>query len=143
MNLEKLVQLLGIDDKVRFMGDVEHHIVYNFLDKSNIFVMISSAETFGLSYLEAMARGNIVIGTKGWGIDGIVIDGVNGYLCDEISAVNVRSKIMEIITMSPTERRNMQNHMFVTIKDYTIKEMSQVYLDVIEQCIQENKPKII
>ena len=40
--------------------------------------MISSPETFGLAYLEAMARGNIVIGTKGWGIDGIVIDGENG-----------------------------------------------------------------
>jgi len=34
--------------------------------------MVSAPETFGLVYLEAMAKGCIVIGTKNWGIDGIV-----------------------------------------------------------------------
>jgi glycosyltransferase involved in cell wall biosynthesis len=138
-SLERLTKLLFINDKVSFMGYIENSRVYNFLDESNVFAMVSSPETFGLSYLEAMARGNIVIGTKGWGIDGIVVDGVNGYLCDEVSVVDVRNKIIEIISMTHTERIKMQGDIYMTIKDYTIKEMSQVYFDVIEQCIQEYK----
>ena len=136
--LERLAHSLTIDDKVSFTGYIENSRVYEFLDESNVFAMVSSLETFGLSYLEAMARGNIVIGTKGWGVDGIVIDGVNGYLCDEASVDNVRTKIMEIITMSSTERRSMQDNIFETIKDYTNEKMSQVYFEVIEKCIQKN-----
>ena len=48
---------------------------------ADCFVMVSSREAFGLVYLEAMAKGCIVIGTKGQGIEGIVKHGENGFLC--------------------------------------------------------------
>jgi len=135
-SLEGLVKSLSIDDKVTFMGYIENSHIYKYLDESDVFVMISSPETFGLAYLEAMARGNIVIGTKGWGIDGIVIDGVNGYLCEEISAKNLMNKIIKLMAMPSAEHVKMMNHICKTVNDYTDEEMSQVYLKVIEQCIQ-------
>jgi glycosyltransferase involved in cell wall biosynthesis len=142
-SLEDLAKSLAIDDKVTFMGYIENSHVYKYLDESNVFAMVSSTETFGLAYLEAMARGNIVIGTKGWGIDGIVIDGENGYLCEEISVDNLLNKIMKLMAMSSSEHEKMLNNIYMTINDYTDEAMSQVYLNVIEQCIQEHKPKII
>ena len=33
-----------------------------------------------MAYVEAMASGAVVIGAQGWGIDGILQDGVNGFL---------------------------------------------------------------
>ena len=37
--------------------------------------MVSEPETFGLAYLEAMAKGCLVVGAYGWGIDGIIRHG--------------------------------------------------------------------
>ena len=42
--------------------------------------MISQGEAFGLVYLEAMARGCITIASRGEGFDGIIKDGINGFL---------------------------------------------------------------
>ena len=44
--------------------------------------MISKNEAFGLVYLEAMLAGCIVASRNG--IDGIIIDGYNGFLCDMV-----------------------------------------------------------
>ena len=38
-------------------------------------------KTFGLVYLEAMARGCITVASRDEGFDGIIQDGVNGFLC--------------------------------------------------------------
>ena len=45
----------------------------------NVWIMISKNETFGLVYLEAMARGCITIGSRNQGIDGVINHGVNGF----------------------------------------------------------------
>ena len=52
------------------------------LGQSDVFVLPSVNETFGMVYLEAMSQGCIPIGTSGEGIDGIIENGKNGYLCD-------------------------------------------------------------
>ena len=52
------------------------------MKKSDVFVMPSAPETFGLVYLEAMASGCIVVGAKGWGIDGLIKNGFDGYLVE-------------------------------------------------------------
>ena len=51
------------------------------LDRADCFIMISRDEVFGLVYLEAMARGCIVVASRGEGMTGIIEDGVNGFLC--------------------------------------------------------------
>ena len=54
--------------------------------------MISKEETFGLVYLEAMSMGCITIASKNEGMEGIIIDGENGFLCtagddDELASI--------------------------------------------------------
>ncbi len=46
----------------------------------NPSVMNSRNEAFGLVYFEAMARGCIIITSRKEGFDGIIQDGVNGFL---------------------------------------------------------------
>jgi glycosyltransferase involved in cell wall biosynthesis len=53
-----------------------------------------------LVYLEAMNRSNKVIGTKGEGIDGIIKDGGNGFLVEELSIAGVSHKIDEALNAS-------------------------------------------
>ena len=67
--------------------------VVEHLKNSAVFIMISRKETFGLVYLEAMATGCITVAARGEGFDGIIEDGVNGFLCE---AGNV-AELTEII----------------------------------------------
>ena len=80
--LLRLAKKTRFDENVLFIGQVENNEIIRLLDKSDIFVLLSFPETLGLVYLEAMARGKIVIGSEGQGIDGIIINGLNGFLCD-------------------------------------------------------------
>jgi glycosyltransferase involved in cell wall biosynthesis len=89
-SLGKLSSDLGISDRVRFHGFVGRDVVLSAMRSSDLFVMPSAPETLGLAYLEAMAQGCVVVGRRGWGVDGIVRDGENGFLCDSVATDSVR-----------------------------------------------------
>ena len=55
----------------------------NFYRKSDIFIMPSHKETFGLVYAEAMSQGLPVIYTRGQGFDGQFLEGEVGYSVDD------------------------------------------------------------
>jgi len=80
--LQALAEQLGISPQVAFLPAVPHAQVFAHMAQADIFVMPSVNETLGLVYLEAMAMGCLTIGTKGEGIDGILTDGVNGFLTE-------------------------------------------------------------
>ncbi|MBQ8636187.1 glycosyltransferase family 4 protein [bacterium] len=78
--LEKLIKKYNLQNKIKIYPYIAHGEIWDELDKNNIFILPSNDETFGISYLEAMARGLIVIGTVGTGIDGVIENNENGYL---------------------------------------------------------------
>lgn len=73
------VEELKLTDIVHFVGKVSHDEVFRYMRQSDLQVMISH-ETFGMVYVEAMSQGCIPVGAVGEGIDGVVVNGVNGYL---------------------------------------------------------------
>ncbi|MBR6162731.1 glycosyltransferase [bacterium] len=77
--LINLTKKLNLEEKVKFLGKIPHSEVLEKLRESNIFVLLSQRETLGLSYLEATAKGNIVICTKDDGIDGLIENNKNGF----------------------------------------------------------------
>jgi len=88
-NYKEMVRNYNIEDKVHFTGRVDYHVVANILKKSYIFVLPSYYEALGCVYLEAMACKVPVVGCEGQGIDGIIIDGKNGYLVPEKDAESI------------------------------------------------------
>lgn len=67
--------------------------VLRFLKDSDIFVMPSHHETFGLVYAEAMSQGLPVLYTKSQGFDGQFEDGVVGYSVSDIDYMDLVNKI--------------------------------------------------
>ncbi len=67
------------------------------LRKSQIFVMASFRETFGLVYIEALSQGLPIIYTKGEGIDGYFNEGEVGYSVNPKSAEDMASKVLDIL----------------------------------------------
>lgn len=71
-NLKSLVREQGVEKQVFFTGRLDRNSVACELQKSNVFVLASDYETFGVVYIEAMACGVPVIGTRNGGADDII-----------------------------------------------------------------------
>ena len=125
--LQQLSDKLKISDKVKFFGKLPHQIVLENLRQSHVFVMISRNETFGLAYLEAMASGNIAICAKNEGIDGILRNGENGFLCD-INSDSLKELLIEVYNLKNDEISKILENTRNTTLEYTEEIASQNYL---------------
>lgn len=70
--LRNKAKLLGISNRVKFLGTVSYSILPLYYRASDVFVLPSLSEAFGIVLLEAMASGTPVVGTKVGGIPEIV-----------------------------------------------------------------------
>jgi len=69
---------LGVAEDVRFLGRLDR--VANLLQSTDLFLLPSQTESFGLAALEAMACGAPVVATRAGGLPEVVDDGVDGIL---------------------------------------------------------------
>lgn len=86
------VENAGLEDKILFLGNSNE--IDKILCYSDLFLLPSEKESFGLSALEAMAHGVPVISSNAGGISEVNIDGVSGYLADigDIDTMVFRAK---------------------------------------------------
>lgn len=76
---EKRVRELGLVDRVRFLGKLDD--IVPLLSVSDLMLMPSNAESFGLAALEAMACGVPVVATNVGGFPEFIEEGEHGFLC--------------------------------------------------------------
>ncbi|MEP2935399.1 MAG: N-acetyl-alpha-D-glucosaminyl L-malate synthase BshA [Gilvibacter sp.] len=77
---EHRVREIGIADRVSFLGNSNE--IEKILCFSDLFLLPSEKESFGLSALEAMASGVPVISSNSGGLPEVNVQGVTGYLSD-------------------------------------------------------------
>ncbi len=92
---EELVRKLNIEEKVIFLG--KSNEVDKILCLSDLFLLPSETESFGLAALEAMASGVPVISSNTGGIPEVNIEGVSGYLATVGDVDKMANKAIEII----------------------------------------------
>ena len=80
VRVQQLAEELGIGERVLFLG--KQSSVAELLSCSDLFLLPSEHEAFGLVALEAMACGVPVIATRVGGIPEVITDGASGYLAD-------------------------------------------------------------
>ena len=139
-SLRNLASVHKISDKVVFHGLLSHTETLKIMSSSHLFVLPSANETFGTVYLEAMATGNIVIGSKGCGIDGIIHNGINGYLVTPGSIKELSETLEEILFKSSREKlQTILRASFGTVSGMTSEEMAKKYLSSVQKAIKANK----
>ena len=136
---KKLVQQrfddTGCKGKLTFTGRIPREEVIQYLKQSDVFVMISKGEIFGLVYLEAMALGCITIAARHEGIDGIIEDGVNGFLCEAGDADELASIISKIRKMTPEELKTMSDKAKETACTYSDVNVAKNYMDGLSEIL--------
>jgi len=131
-NLEEMISDKDMQNHIRLLGRIDHDIVMNMYKYFDAFVLPSWSETFGIVYLEAMLAKLPVIGIKGEGIDGIVVDGENGYLVSPNDLDELKNKITKIINLSITP--NISERGYETVmKDYRLESIVNKIKDIYER----------
>ncbi len=80
--LQKMVQDLKVDDRVKFLGKVSHNRIINYLSDSNILCMPSRSDAQPAAAVEAFACGRPVVAANVGGFKDIITPGYNGYLSE-------------------------------------------------------------
>ena len=99
-NAEQLCRTLGVCSEIRFLG--KQDAVEELLAISDLFLLPSESESFGLAALEAMACEVPVIATNAGGIPEVVEDGISGYLSKVGDFVDMAEGAMKILKNDET-----------------------------------------
>lgn len=114
---------------VHLLGQIERDSLQKLMRERDVFVLISKHETFGLVYLEAMLQGCIVIASKFGGVDGIIKDGENGFLCEEGNEEELVQIFTKIKNLSKEKKISISQRAIETAKEYTESNVARSYLD--------------
>lgn len=95
IKMEKLCRELGTCEDIRFLGKLE--AVEEVLSVSDLFLMPSEKESFGLAALEAMSCEVPVISSNAGGIPELNIDGVTGFTCNVGDVKDMTEKSLHIL----------------------------------------------
>ncbi|MDF1673213.1 MAG: N-acetyl-alpha-D-glucosaminyl L-malate synthase BshA [Vicingaceae bacterium] len=98
--LEELCRELGTCDLVTFLGKVKD--TERVLAASDLFILPSETESFGLAALEAMAAKTPVISTNTGGIPEVNKQGVSGYLSNIGNVKEMASNALKILANDET-----------------------------------------
>lgn len=127
-SLLQQIDRLNLSDSIEILGWKKRSEVLDYFSHSDIFIMVSAPETFGLAYLEAMAKGCIVIGATGHGIDGIIQHQKNGFLVEPGDKDALKKTLEEIFILPAEKRKEIAGMARNTILELTEKKVSDAYL---------------
>lgn len=137
---EDLARELGIYQDVRFLGKQEQ--ISEILSISDLFLLPSASESFGLSALEAMACGVPVISTNAGGLPEINVNGVTGFLSNvgDVDEMTANAKIIlgdNEVLLNFKKEALAQAHKFE--KQHIIPQYEELYVEVVKsyraQCL--------
>lgn len=127
---EELSRQLGISNDVRFLG--KQDAIEEILSVSDLFLMPSSSESFGLAALEAMACGVPVISSNTGGLPELNVNGVTGFL-DNVGDVDEMSKNAIYILEDCDRLDQFKKAAYTRAKDFELSNILPLY----EQCYQK------
>lgn len=136
--LEKLkgfIKLHNVENKVicKTFALEQMPLVYNGAD---VFVLPSENETFGQVYIEAMACGVPVIGTKVGAVSEIITNDYNGLLVRDNDASVLAQKIEEIINNNDLREKFIKNGLKTVNKKFSSQKLFDSYFAYLEKLIR-------
>lgn len=126
---------LGITSKVIFFGNSNE--VDRILSYSDLFLLPSETESFGLAALEAMAWSVPVISSNSGGLSEVNFEGVSGYLSDVGDTDDMAQKAISILEDDDNLCLFKKNALEVA-KKFDIKYILPLYESLYERALEKS-----
>lgn len=127
---------LGIRDKILLLGKQER--VEELYSLSDLMLLLSEKESFGLVALEAMACGVPCIGTNVGGIPEVIVNGETGYICELGDIKTITEKAVEILSNEVIHRRFSANSMERAEKRFSAEQIVSEYENIYFQLVGQD-----
>ena len=133
---ERLCEELGIQDRVIFFGNSNE--IDSILSYSDLFLLPSETESFGLAALEAMAWSVPVISSNSGGLPEVNFDGVSGYLSNVGNIDEMAENAIKILNNNDNLNAFKKNALSVA-KQFDIKNILPLYESLYEKALNHSK----
>lgn len=137
--VEYLCRELGIMEEVRFLG--KQDAVEEVLSVSDLFIMPSETESFGLAALEAMACRVPVISSDAGGMPELNVQGVTGFL-NEVGDVNGMAS-NAIHMLDPERLEQFKSNALKRAKEFDLSLILPKYEAYYKKVLDNFKPVIL
>lgn len=137
-NLKNLVQKLGLQNKISFIGYIEEGELITLYSLASVFVMPSTAELQSLVTMEAMAIGLPVIGARAGALPYLIKPDKNGFLFEPDNPLDLARKLEQLLENSEIQKRKSQESLAL-IKEHDINNVIQKMEEIYIKIINENK----
>jgi N-acetyl-alpha-D-glucosaminyl L-malate synthase BshA len=131
---EYLCQELGILDKVIFFGNSNE--IDKILSYTDLFLLPSETESFGLAALEAMAWSVPVISSNSGGLPEVNFEGISGYLSNVGDIDEMAENALKILNNNSVLIEFKKNALSVA-KQFDIKNILPLYEDLYQKAINK------
>ena len=131
-NAEQLAKRLGIKDDVLFLGNSSE--VAEILCYTDVFLLPSETESFGLAALEAMAAETAVVSTNSGGLPEVNEHGITGFLSNVGDVEDMAKNVLKIVQDDTTLLQFKENAKAHT-KQFSLKNILPIYEDIYESLI--------
>jgi N-acetyl-alpha-D-glucosaminyl L-malate synthase BshA len=130
---EREARELQVDKDVRFLGRIDS--MMELLQATDLFLLPSQIESFGLAALEAMACGAPVVATRVGGLPEVIEDGVTGILEPPGSVEAMARRAIELLR-DPARHQQMVTAGLARARDFSSERFVPMYERLYEEIIR-------
>jgi N-acetyl-alpha-D-glucosaminyl L-malate synthase BshA len=132
VDAEREARELEVGSDVRFLGRIDP--VASVLQASDLFILPSQTESFGLAALEAMACGSPVVASRAGGLPEVIDDGVNGIL-EPVGSVEAMGRRAVELLREPERHAAMRAAAIAKAQQFSAARIVPMYEALYQQVL--------
>ncbi len=134
---ERLARELGIFEDVTFLG--KQTLLPEILSASDLMLMPSQSESFGLSALEAMSCGVPVVSSSTGGLPELVVHGETGYIAEMGDIQRMAKYAIELLSDERKRELFGHNSRKRAVEKFDVNSIVPLYEKVYEEALNETR----